>query len=87
MHGSAADRAHWLGFRLVKRLVTPPLPRLVAIDVEQELTNLLALRTPKCHGVTDCLARTLPGLDILIDAIEYPQFLDEKRPDLREPSL
>ncbi|MFI7578213.1 hypothetical protein [Micromonospora sp. NPDC049497] len=70
---------------LVKRLATPPPPRLVTIDVEKELRNLLAIRVPKRHGVPDGLVRMLPGVDILIDTIEQPQFLGEERPDLREP--
>lgn len=48
---SAAEQTRWLGVLLVKRLITPPPPRLVAIDVEKELRNLLALRVPKRHGV------------------------------------
>ena len=85
-HSSAAERARCLSVLLVKRLITPPPPRLVAIDVEKELRNLLA-QVPKRHGVPDCVVRALPGLDILIDAIEQPQFLGEERPDLREPFL
>jgi len=74
-----------LGVLLVERLVTPPPPGHVAIDVEKELRNLLALRVPKRHGVSNCLVRALPGLAILIDTIEQPQFLGEERPELREP--
>ncbi|MFF5219363.1 hypothetical protein [Micromonospora sp. NPDC000442] len=80
----AAERGRWLGILLVKRLVTPPPPRLVAIEVKKKLRNLLAIRVPKRHGVPDGLVRVLPGLDILIDAIEQPQFLGEERPKLRQ---
>lgn len=50
-----------------------------------ELRNLLAVWVAKRHGVPDCLVRAFPRLDILIDAIEQPQFLGEEWPDLRKP--
>ncbi|MBQ1047454.1 hypothetical protein KBX50_02995 [Micromonospora sp. C51] len=80
----AAERGRWSGILLVERLVTPPPPRLVAIEVEKKLRNLLAIRVPKRHGVPDSFIRVLPGLDILIDAIEQPQLLGEQRPKLRQ---
>jgi len=50
--------------------------------VEKELRNLTAIRVPKRHGTPDCFVRTLPGLHVLINAIEQPHFVGEERPYL-----
>jgi hypothetical protein len=79
VHSSAAEWARRLSVLLVKRLVTPSPPRLVAIDVEQELWNFMALRVAESYSVPDCLIRALPGRDVLITAADQAQFLSEER--------
>ena len=84
MHHSCREAGAWLSVLLVKRLVTPSPPRLVAINVEQELGNLVALRVAKSYSVSDCLVRALSGREVLITAADQPPFLGEERPQLRE---
>ena len=57
----------------------------MAVDVEKELGNFMALRVPEPDCVADGIVRVLPGLSILADAIQQLQFLGEESRNLPEP--
>jgi hypothetical protein len=81
VRGLSPCRFLWI---LVEGLVVPAPPGGVAINVEQELRDLVALGTAEDYSVPDSLVCWLPGLSIVINAVEQVKLGGEERPEIFE---
>jgi hypothetical protein len=66
------------------RLVAPPPPRGLPVDVQQEFGDLAALGVVERDGRSYGGVGGFPGVHIVIDPIEPSEFLDEQGPNILE---
>lgn len=69
---------------VVERLVTPPPPCVITVEVKQELGNLATVWVSQGHRVPNHLVRAPPRLGVVINMVEQSQLLGEQRSDLCE---
>jgi hypothetical protein len=74
-----------LFFPFREGFVTPSPPRVLTLDVEQELSYCPAVRRQQTHHLADAAICSLPLLRFLVEVFQPPEFIIEQRADPGEP--